>query len=221
MFQQVMLKPVHKNIDMETFDFKLILKALKKYYPLGLPETEGGYDDIREIISKKLSGEHPIMEKWVKFIDELKAMNPHFVDDCYYFQYPDLMVIIENKVTVEGITVNRRFIICISLLCPIYTYFYEYSHSVKRQTSGALILGGTYFLKDENYENFKINVDLEVIDKLIIKYFPEYSFAYHVSLMYKEITGGFPIGESHGLDKKYNLYQYLFNSIYHKNNIDI
>lgn len=206
---------------METLNFKLILKALQKYYPLGLPETEGGYDDIRKIIKTKLNGEHPIMNDWVKFIEELKSETPHWVDDCYYFQYPDLMVIIENKVVIEGIEVNKRLIISLSLLCPIFTYFYEYSHSVKRQTSGALILGGTYFLKDENYENFKIDIDLEVVNKLIIKYFPDYSFAYHLALTYNEISGGFPIGESHGSDKKYNLYQYLFNNIYHRNTIDL
>ena len=84
-----------------------------------------------------------------------------------------------------------------------------------------MILGGTYFLKDENHENFKIDIDLEIIDKLIVKYFPEYSFAYHLALAYNEISGGFPIGESHGPDKKYNLYQYLFNNIYHRNSIDL
>lgn len=206
---------------MKPLDFKLILKALQKYYPLGLPETEGGYDDIQEIIRAKLNGEHPIMENWFKFIEELKVVTPHLVDDCYYFQYPDLMVIIENKVMIEDIAVHKRFIICLSLLCPIFTYFYEYSHSVKRHTSGALILGGTYFLKDENYQNFKINIDLEVIDKLILKYFPNFSFAYHLALVYNEISGGFPIGESHGSDKKFNLYQYLFNNIYHRNSIDL
>jgi hypothetical protein len=206
---------------METLNFKLILKSLQKYYPLGLPETEGGYDDIQEIIRTKLNGEHPIMGNWLKFIEELKSMTPYLIDDCYYFQYPDLMVIIENKVIIEGIEINKRFIISFSLLCPIFTYFYEYSHSVKRPTCGALILSGTYFLKDENYETFKINIDLEVIDKLIVKYFSDYSFAYHLALVYNEISGGFPIGESPGPDKKYNLYQYLFNNVYHRNSIDL
>ena len=205
---------------METLDFKLILKALQKYYPLGLPETEGGYDDIREIIKTKLNGEHPMMENWAKFIEELKVMTPHFVDDYYYFQYPDLMVIIENKEVIEGITVNKRFIICFSLLCPIFTYFYEYSHSVKRMTGGLFMLSGINFLKNEDYENFKIDVDLEIIDKLVVKYFPDYLFSYHLSLIFNEISGGFPIGESHAPDRKFNLYQYLFNNVHHRNIID-
>ena len=206
---------------MENLNFKLILKAFQKYYPLGLPRTEGGYDDIREIIKAKLNGKHPMMENWAKFIEELKSVTTHSVDDYYYFQCPDLMLILENKVIIEGIEVNKRLIISFSLLCPIFTYFYEYSHSVKRHTSGALILGGTYFLKDENYENFKIDIDLEVIDKLILKYFPNFSFAYHLELFYNEISGGFPVGESLGSDKKFNLYQYLFNNIYHRNSIDL
>ncbi len=205
---------------MEDLNYKLILKSLQKYYPLGLPETEGGYDDIREIIKTKLNGTHPMMESWAKFIEELKSVTTHSINDYYYFQCPDLMVIIEDKVIIEGIEVNKRLIISFSLLCPIFTYFYEYSHLVKRHTSGALILGGTYFLKDENYENFKIDIDLEVIDKLIAKYFPDFSFAYHLALVYSEISGGYPIGESPGTNRKFNLYQYLFNNIYHRNSID-
>lgn len=205
---------------METLDFKLLLKALQRYYPLGLPETEGGYDDIREIIRTKLNGEHPIMENWAKFIKELKVMTPYFVEDSYYFQFPNLRVVIENKVTIEDVIVNKRFIISFSLLCPSFTYFYEYSHSVNRMTGGLFMLSGINFLKNENYENFKIDLDLEIINKLIVKYFPDYSFSYHLALIFNEILGGFPIGESHGPDRKFNLYQYLFDNVSLRNNID-
>ncbi len=204
-------------------DFKPILKALQKYYPLGLPETEGGFDDIQKVISEKLSSKHHLMENWFKFIEELKVITSYHVEDTYYFQFPNLKVIIEQKVCLEGITVDKRFIICISLLCPFFSYFYEYTHWVKLPTGGSLGLSGTYFLKSENYDNLKIDLDLANVEKLITKYFPEYSFLYHFSLMTKEISGGYPVGDvfQGKLDRKYNIYQYLFDNIYHRNAIDL
>ncbi|MBC8109664.1 MAG: hypothetical protein H7Y04_01240 [Verrucomicrobia bacterium] len=200
---------------MEQKDLEVIMKAFQAYYPLGMPDIKNGFDKIREVIGAKIREEHILLERWFVLVTELKQITTHQVYNLYYTQFPNLMVTIDQVISIGNIKVNQRFILCFSLLCTYFTYFYDYHHRTELivKGKGGLSMKGIYFLNNDIFEELKIDIPLEKINEIIKKHFPEYHYLYHYDLMMHNIVGGYPIGYNFQYDdqKKYSIYQYLFD----------
>lgn len=191
-----------------------LLKAAHKYYPVGHPFIEGWSQDIRRIIGDKVDGKADALLQWKGLVESSRSENNLIeIIDLSFLQFPNLMLIFEDVEKFTPISVHKNLVLCLSLLCPFYTYYHEYTHKVS--TNGGLItLNKLVFLSDETLANLKGRISEMDIAKNVKKFFPDYSYIYHYDLMMNKIVGGFP----HGIDGmtegnlEYSIYQFLFNN---------
>src|SRR5690606_35075185 len=110
----------------------------------------------------------------------------------------------------QGITVVKNLVVCLSLLCPYYTYYYEYQHKVKI-ADGFLPFNSFIFFSQPNFENLKTPFSPQEIDQALKLHFPTYTFVNHYFLMMNKIIGGVPYGlDPRNYTQEYNFFQFLF-----------
>jgi hypothetical protein len=195
---------------MEKELFRTLLNSIHHYYPIGVPRLPGRHDLAAEIISKKLEQGGELEKNWKNLMGDLKIVNEKF-SNYSFIQFPSLIAVAEKPTEHGNILATSSFVLCVSLLTPYYTYFFQYGHSIKSIVNFNKIT----FFKNGQFDTFKFSVDVTKIDDAVKKYFPNYQFIDHYYLMVNNIIGGVPYGKSDNYaDGKtpYSLYQFLFNS---------
>jgi hypothetical protein len=190
--------------------FLKLLAAVHQYYPLGAPRLANAYDRIAAIISDKLVKDGRIERDWQSVMEDLKIVNEKF-SNYSFIQFPSLTAVIDKTTSHNNIQTSSSFVVCVSLLCPFYTYYFQYGHSVKSIVNFNKIT----FFKNQTFDTLKFPIDAKRIDDIIKKHFPAYEFIDHYALMVNNLIGGSPYGQGDSYaDGKtpYSLFQFLFNS---------
>ncbi|NBP70338.1 MAG: hypothetical protein EBU52_16535, partial [Cytophagia bacterium] len=135
---------------------KILLSYIHKYYPIGMPQLKNWNEDISIIIGEKISEKHQYSKNWTSIIRDLRS-EELVIRDFSFTQFPSLMLEIEQSDSNSGIIVYRNFVLCLSLLCPFYTYYYEYIHKVPLE-KGLLPLKSIVFFSHENFQSLKNSI---------------------------------------------------------------
>jgi hypothetical protein len=195
--------------------FNELRSDIYKYYPIGVPGLKTSQEDaIREKIIEKMKDQSEMNIQWRKVIGEYRKLGFSLVENRYFIEFPNLMASLDLNHDVEGITIKKSVLVCISLLTPYYTYYYTYSHWVKLdEGQGSAFLGPLVFSDRKSYSSLKPAVNLESIVSPIAIHFPSHKFVEHSVLMINKIQGGVPYGFDRDLPpKEYSYYQFLFDS---------
>lgn len=193
--------------------FAELLFDIHKYYPIGLPTIKTTQEDkIRKKIVEKLEDQSKLNKQWQNVIGEFRKIGVGRVENISYMNFPNLKASIDSDHEIEGITVRKSFVVCISLLTPYYTYYCRYSHCVKLDV-GCSELGYWIFQTDKGFSYLKPSVDVEFIVSTIQANFPDHKFIDHYPLMINKIQGGLPFGffNEYYTPADYSYYQFLFD----------
>jgi hypothetical protein len=185
--------------------YQELVNIISGYYPI----TNNGSNQISEIVTDKINHlENP---------SDFKSLCKDFetighVEDFSYMQFPNKKFYLE-EITDTGIyRTYKNFAVCISLLCPYYTFFYEFQFKVKT-TEGFLGLSQICFLNDKKFDLIRRELDLKKIDSMIKARFPHYSYVDHYALLVNEVEKGLPFGEFETEKKQFSIFRYLFDNI--------
>lgn len=189
------------------------LKSLKKYYPIGIYNLDSEYKKIRDLIYLKVENKLPISTSWLELINNVKKITDYEVGNKGHFYSPSLSFSIMKFEETGGIRTLKKLTFSISIISNYYTYFFGYINilSVENKPTPLPVV---LFLNDENYNNCKLEIDIEKIIELINVQFPNYKYINHYDLMKNEIAGGVPFGEdlSSASGNKYTYYDYFFEN---------
>lgn len=106
--------------------------------------------------------------------------------------------------------VIKKFTVCLSLLCPYYTFYYDYKFIVDVK-NGKLQLATVCFLNDEKFTHIKGDLSLELITSKIKDQYPTYDYISHFVLMNDKINKGTPYSMLSVDDtEKFSFFEYLF-----------
>lgn len=190
-------------------NYKTLLAYLHKFYPIGMPLMNNWSEDISIIVSEKIHEKHQYSQNWISLRDGLRSYNL-VIRDLSFAQFPSLMLEIEEVESKSDILVYKNFVLCLSLLCPFYTYYYEYKHKVQLE-KGLLPFNNIVFFSQENFKPLKNSVSLDKIDRLLNTHFPAYQFISHFELMMNSVIGGIPHGAIDAAKPESSIFQFLFS----------
>ncbi len=194
--------------------FTELRSDIYKYYPIGVPGLKTSQEDaIKKIVVEKMNSQSEVNIQWKKVIDQYRKLEFSLVENRYFIHFPNLMVSLDLNHEVEGITVKKSLVVCISLLTPYYTFYFTYSHWIKlEEGQGFAFLGPLVFSEKKAFSSLKPAVNLESIMSPIEVNFPGYKFVDHYTLMINKLQGGLPYGFDRDLPpEKYSYYQFLFD----------
>jgi hypothetical protein len=185
--------------------YQNLINFISSYYPIIDSES----NELRKIVSEKINQlEDPTPFKLL--CKDFEAIGQ--VEDCSYLQFPTRKFYLEKIEDIGMYRVFKNFAVCISLLCPYYTFFYEFQFKIKT-ADGFVGLSQMCFLKDKKFDFIRDEFDLKKIDSLIKAQFPEYSYIDHYILLANEINRGLPFGEFESEKKEFSFFRYLFDNI--------
>lgn len=186
-----------------------LLNVISGYYPITNQED----NLIKEIVSDKIN--HLEDRSSFKLLcEDFETIGS--VEDFSYLQFPNRKLILEEIEDVGVYRIYKNFAVCISLLGPYYTFFYEYQFRVKNE-KGFFLLSHICFLKDEKFKSIKKNFDLEKIDSMIKSRYPNHSYVNHYHLLMNEIDKGVPFGQLDLEKKMHSMFLYLFDNVFFDN----
>lgn len=190
---------------MEETIYKKLLAAIQKYYPID-DLGKNNYREAEDLVLLKIE-QIDFVTEWSKVVDELEkdfdVMNMDFL------QFPNLKLYLEEIQIISHYKVRSNFTLCLSLLCPFYTYFFEYDIQVKTNT-GFYPLTKIGFLTEEKFRMIKRDIPLNKIQSIVKSQFPDYNYVDHYPLMTNMIKSGMPYGAG-SEESEYSLYQFLFD----------
>lgn len=189
-----------------------LLQAIHKYYPIGSPYLKEWNSDLQSIVESKIKGNAESASSWQAIVQELRDKGLS-VQNLSFLQFPNLMLTVEQSETIQSITIYKSFVICLSLLCPFYTFYYEYRHKV-RIHSGLLPLSSLVFLSKEDLNSLKIFAHHKEFEDILRFHFPEHTFISHYDLMMRKIYGAIPFGSdpSSKINLESSVFELLFNN---------
>jgi hypothetical protein len=134
--------------------------------------------------------------------------------DLSYVQFPSLLAVVESVEHAGNINVNKNLVVCISLLCPFFTCFYQYQHKVQLDDKMLFPLNRVVFLSDKKLTGLKPNIDANIFENTVKSEFKDHSFLSHYYLMHNKIVGGLPFGlpQPSNFKVEHSIYQFLFNA---------
>lgn len=189
-----------------------LLQVIHENYPVGSPWIKNWNDTLQKVVEDKIDDKSESVISWNTLINKLRDKGLS-IQNLSHLQFPNLMLIVGHSETFQNVTIYKNLAVCLSLLCPFYTYYYEYKHKV-RIGEGLLPFNNFVFHSQKNFESLKIFVPLKDIESTLNYHFPGHSFISHYSLMMNKISSGFPYGVSsiNNDNLEYSFYQFLFNS---------
>jgi hypothetical protein len=185
--------------------YKELIRVIESYYPI----TNERQSVIRKVINDKIDNLDNHNSVLKLLCNDLMSVG--HVEDFSYLQFPNLKIYIEHIEDEYHFRTYKNFAICISLLCPYYTYFYEYDFRIKT-SEGFLRISKICFLKDDKFKFLTKNLDVNQIDSIIKLKFPNYSFVNHQALIENKMEAGLPYGAFDFSETKYSFMEYLFDS---------
>ncbi|MEI9920871.1 MAG: hypothetical protein WDO14_19065 [Bacteroidota bacterium] len=184
--------------------YQEILNTISAYYPILNP----GSSQLSEIISGKIENLDAPSD-FKSLCRDLTSIGK--VEDLSYLQFPNLKLQVEDVENVGNYRTLKNFAVCISMLGPYYTFFYEIQFKMKT-SDGFLELSRVCFLKDEKFKFIRKDLDFAEIDSKIKSKYPTYRYVDHYSLLVNEVDRGLPYGELETDKKKYSFFRYLFDT---------
>lgn len=197
---------------MDSLNHELI-GVIGKFYS----ERELSNSSLKQIIENKIlaiKGQGEFLteaEKWRSLGDVLKAKTNFLIRDYNYQQFPNFKLAIELDNNYGELTSRKSIVIVASLLCPYYTYFFEFRVST-RIVDGFLPLGKIAFFNDKRLDNLKIQFNSNLIDENLNRLFPNWNFVNHYYLMHARVDGLLPINGQYATDRKFSIYEFLFDN---------
>jgi len=184
--------------------YKELLNIIAGYYPI----TNNESNQLREIVSEKVN--HLEDSSNFKFLcEDLEAIG--HVEDFSYLQFPNNKLYLEEIEDIGNYRTYKNFAVCISLLCPYYTFFYEFQFKLKTD-EGFLGLSQVSFLRDNKFDLIRQKLDLVKIDSMIKSRFPNHSYIDHYALLVNEVNMGLPFGQFETEKREFSIFRYLFDS---------
>jgi hypothetical protein len=185
--------------------YQELVNTISGYYPITNTEN----NQIREIVSDKINHleEPSVFKSLCKDFQEMGN-----VEDFSYMQFPNRKFYLEEIEDVGNYRTYKNFAVCISMLCPYYTFFYEFQFRIKT-TNGFLGLSQICFLNDEKFSLIRRDLDIKKIDTMIKARFPHHSYVDHYALLANEIDKGLPFGEFETGKKGFSIFRYLFDNV--------
>jgi len=181
-----------------------LLNTISGYYPITNENIQ-----IREIVADKIN--HLDDPSSFKSLCEDFETIGH-VEDFSYSQFPNKKLYLEEIEDIGMYRTYKNFAVCISLLCPYYTFFYEFQFKLKME-EGFLGLSQICFLRDKKFDLIQQDIDLSRIDSMIKARFPHHSYIDHYALIVNETSKGLPFGEFETGKNEFSIFRYLFDNI--------
>lgn len=168
-----------------------------------------GYRQMSELVASKVNSIDTESD-WSRLIGFMRS-DYGDVEDLAFMQFPNRELRIVDYELVEGYRVSKLFTVCLSLLCPFYTLFYDYAFAIQAPTGHYVDISRICFLKDEKFGMISRNLDISNIMKIVGTLFPDYRYVDHYPLMTWSAESGPPFGAFESATTKYTFYQYLFD----------
>lgn len=193
-----------------------LLKAYAEYFPVGLPGYRNqfpGYAEAMAIIDRKVnglvSGER---NAWTEWIESMKQMYGESVMDFSHIQYPSLKMLFKlDGQELDGLKVERNFVVLLSLLVPYYTLHYQ-DTVIKSGNPSSRIASFFYLECNTGTEKHRDIVD--TCKKSLENLFPNYSCIDHYTLCGVKIEGAFPlVGDIGDFSGQYSLYELFMDGL--------
>lgn len=184
--------------------YKKLIEMISGYYPTTGMEN----NQIKEIVSNKINHlDGPSSFK--SLCKDLESIED--VEDVSYLQFPNLKLYLQHIEDISTYRVYKNFAVCISLLCPYYTFFYEYDFRIKSKT-GFLPISKIGFLDDDKLAIVRRQIDIQNVDSLIKSRFPHHSYVNHYLLLANSVDFGPTFGEPIKGNGRNSIFRYLFDS---------
>ncbi|MBN8652807.1 MAG: hypothetical protein J0L67_15345 [Cytophagales bacterium] len=173
---------------------------------------------IDELVAQKIdfiSGqkiEFLLAEKWKEIIDQLRNHNLK-VEDMSYLQFPNLKLVVDEDTMFDYIKERRSLIIVLSLLCPVYTYYYKYS-LLAQAGVGFIKIGEVNYLKNNILQKFIPNMHGIDVKKLIESTFLDYRYESHYFLTINrfDFVAPYKSADQSKNSTGYSFFEFLFES---------
>lgn len=184
------------NNTMNTEEVSFLLSHVHKFYSIGMPGLVDfpGEKEFKAIVTQKITR---LINKestaWTALVAAIKKECSFQIKDFASRQFPSYMLeIILEEAEQNGIKVQKKLVLNISLLCPGYTLFFEdeyrlISYSNVSNTPMSTVLSFLQHPMAEKLERFIGHVRASVDEN-----FPEHSFLPHDSLFSIEVRAGLP-----------------------------
>ncbi len=193
---------------------KALLTAVDRYYTPGLPSRENWDLELDRLVAEKVNETSDSVRQWSALVDKLRSSLSIQVHNHSFLQFPNLSLLVESKEVVNDVTILRNFQVFLSLLCPFYTYYYEYQHRVKVSGGKTLFVGSHAFFSTPEFRELKLPFSEAGVSDLLSAFFPDYSYCNHYELMLFEIDGVVPYRADPAFPEtdRHSMFQVLFNN---------
>jgi hypothetical protein len=126
-------------------------------------------------------------------------------------QFPNRELKITSRELIKPYRVDKNLTVCLSLLCPYYTMFYDYSFGISNTSGGFLELTRICFLNSDKFALITRKLNVTDVGKLVEAQYPGYQYANHYQLMTWSAENGLPFKTFPSDRTKYTFYEYLFD----------
>jgi hypothetical protein len=202
-----------------------LLEYLYSVYPVGLPYLQTRFKGVikaNEILLSKLNNLENNSD-WKPTIEELAKKFPGTLLDRGFIQFPSYLASIDRqKSTSERFIFVSRLHLCISLLCPYYTVFFEDEYRFDKHFEFSITLPHRIFYSKRKPDSSELEKTIEEVQKIVAKYFPQYEFVSHQILFRHKIPGVIPYREDPNTqENSYTFYRLLFEGSLYEDYLQI
>lgn len=204
-----------------------VIKTVEDYYSisgvpkLGAPVNDFNHEKIKNVISKKidfLSDQSQICfltKNWSYFFESLETSSKFKYENANFYQYPSLRLNIVHDRGIEEYFEYKAFSLCVSLLAPVYTYFFSswLTKKIVVNDMTGQVPFGTYRADTFNDSaHFKIDIDRESIVEKFLHHFKNYNYLEYSKLEEHKLISAPPLGINTVIKTydEYSLFELLF-----------
>jgi len=206
-----------------------LLYHIQANYPIGIPEL---YDQPRlysnrdKIVQQKFSlDQSQQITPWKELLTASTAGIGE-VKDFGHRQFPGYMLkkeVFETTLEFNHIHFSREIILCVSLLCPYYTAFYNDEYTFNDVKSAHRLSVPTFRIVSQQVVTSEYNQEVSKLQSLldlVPKYFPGYQFVQHSIVFKNTVTNGVRL-EAQGSRGALPFFSYLFDDSFSLKNLEI